>query len=86
MAEVLYAHVYPNPYLGSFTLAVQSPETGMATVELFDATGKKIMTRQLPVVKGVKNTISFTGIRQQFLMYKITVGKQIATGKITGLN
>ena len=75
---------YPNPHRGSFTLRIESPEDGMAVIELYAADGKLKKTQQAILLKGTSNTVFFTNIREAILFYRVRLGKHAANGKIIG--
>ncbi|MBL0182866.1 MAG: T9SS type A sorting domain-containing protein [Chitinophagaceae bacterium] len=77
---------YPNPHQGSFTLQINSPESGMAVIQLITAEGRLISSTNKMLTKGNENTVSFTNIRDAVLFYRVTVGKQTITGKVLKQN
>jgi ELWxxDGT repeat protein len=83
MSAILKASVYPNPHTGMFNLVINSPESGMANIELFTAAGQKVVIKNVKVKIG-ENTVRFNNIKESFLIYKITVGKNYVTGKVIG--
>ena len=87
VAEVKLTSVaYPNPHQGSFTLQINSPESGMAVIQLITAEGKLISATNKMLTKGNENTVSFTNIRDAVLFYRVTVGNQTITGKVLKQN
>ena len=82
----LIATIYPNPHNGNFTLSIESPEDGVATVEMFTVTGQKLSERKANVVKGKGNTVKYSNMNYAILFYKVSIGKQVATGKIISPN
>ena len=81
----LTAMVYPNPHRGNFNIRIASPENGIAKVDLFTVGGQKLITKSVGVSKGENNNVSFTGIRQGTVFYRVQIGKHIATGKVVGI-
>src|SRR5688572_25643541 len=80
----LIVTAYPNPYETVLKLNINSPVSGLATIEFYTITGVKIyeikqyVVAGKPVVTDVKSLSSFeTGI-----IYKASVGKYQATGII----
>ena len=72
---------YPNPYKHQFQLQITSPVSGMANVEFFTMNGQKVHEMNKPVVGNVTNVIPYNGpLRFATLAYKVTIGKNIATG------
>ena len=86
VTDLLKARVYPNPHQGNFNLQIESPEDGMATIQLFSADGRLITIKQAMLFKGKSNTVAFTNIREAVLFYRVRVGKHSANGKIIGSN
>ena len=80
----LTAIVYPNPHQGNFTLQIESPEDGMATIELFNSIGQIVIERKSAVTKGKGNSIQFNNVREAILHYRVRIGRQIVNGKIIG--
>ncbi len=80
----LSAMAYPNPHNGQFTLQISSPESGMSIIQLFDASGRLITTRNKMLLKGNANIESFSNIGEAILFYRISIGKQAVAGKIIG--
>ncbi|MDB5199770.1 MAG: hypothetical protein JWO92_1733 [Chitinophagaceae bacterium] len=81
--EKLNASVYPNPHNGIFNLLINSPENGVANIELFNGNGQKVITKNVPVKAGA-NIVNFTNVKQSLLLYRITIGKNYVTGKVIG--
>ena len=74
---------YPNPYKNYFQLQVNSPVTGMANIEFFTINGQKIHEINKPVIANVMAIIPYTGpLRFATLAYKVTIGKNMATGMV----
>ena len=84
--DVLRARVFPNPHQGNFTLQVESPEDGMAIIQLIGADGRMIITKNVMLFKGKVNKVSFTNIRQAELFYRIRLENFSASGKVIGPN
>jgi hypothetical protein len=76
--------VYPNPHQGSFTMVIESPETGSAKIELFTISGQKLAEKTVLVKAGVNN-VPFTGMRQGTIFYRVQVGKHSKNGKVIGI-
>jgi hypothetical protein len=79
--QQLETAVYPNPHDGEFNLLIKSPVKGNAVIELFGSNGQKVLTRTVAVNAGTNST-RFSGMTESLLMYKISVGKRFASGKI----
>lgn len=86
VSESMIAKVFPNPHQGNFTLEVQSPENGMASIELLSADGRLISVKNVMLYKGKANTVAFNNIRDAVLIYRVRLGKHTASGKIIGPN
>jgi hypothetical protein len=86
ITDVLMASVYPNPHNGNFTLSIESPEEGVATVEMFTVNGQKLSERKANMVKGKGNTVKYSNMNYAILFYKVRIGKHTATGKIISPN
>ncbi len=84
VTEKLRATVFPNPHQGSFTLQIDSPEEGMALIQLLDANGRLVATRNKMLLKGNVNTVSYNNIRESVLFYRIILNKHNINGKIIG--
>lgn len=84
LIKALLATAFPNPHEGNFTLQIDSPESGMAVIQLLDVNGRIIATRNKMLVKGSGNTEQFTGRRDAVLFFRVITGKQVVTGKIIG--
>jgi ELWxxDGT repeat protein len=80
------ANVYPNPHRGAFTINVESPVDGVGTVEIYNANGQLLSERKVNLVKGKGNLVSYNGINQVILFYRVRIGTHILTGKIVGPN
>jgi hypothetical protein len=80
-ANELKVIAYPNPYKQQFQLQVTSPITGMANIEFFTMNGQKIHEINKPVMGKTMTIIPYNGpLRFATLAYKVTIGKNIATG------
>ena len=72
---------YPNPYKNHFQLQVTSPITGIANIEFFTINGQKVHEINKPVIGNSTTIIPYSGpLRFATLAYKVTIGKNIATG------
>ncbi|QNA44567.1 ELWxxDGT repeat protein [Lacibacter sediminis] len=84
--DMLKAFTYPNPHNGNFTLSIESPEEGVATVEMYTVNGQKLSERKANVTKGKGNTVKYSNMNYAILFYKVRIGKHVATGKIISPN
>jgi Right handed beta helix region/SprB repeat/Protein of unknown function (DUF1565) len=86
LTDVLSSKVYPNPHRGSFTLSIESPEEGAATVEMYNAGGQLLSERKVNLMKGKGNQVQYFNMNQALLFYRVRIGKHVVNGKITGAN
>jgi hypothetical protein len=78
---------YPNPYKSHFQLQVTSPVSGLANIEFFTINGQKIHEINKPVTANTTAIIPYNGpLRFATLVYKVTIGKNIATGIVVKPN
>lgn len=54
--------VYPNPFSSNFTIEFYSTNKEVVLVELYDVTGKKVMSQQQTVFANTKNKFTFSDI------------------------
>ena len=72
---------YPNPYKDYFQLQIISPESGMAKIEFFTLNGQRVHDMSKPVSGKATTIVLYNGpLRFATLAYKVTLGKNIATG------
>ena len=84
--DILKAFTYPNPHNGNFTLNIESPEDGVATIEMYTVNGQKLSERKANIVKGKGNAVKYSNMNYAILFYKVSIGKQVVTGKIISPN
>ena len=82
----LSAKAYPNPHQGSFNLKIESPETGMAKIELYSLNGQKLQEKKVPVQKGEPSVVPIKVTQNGTIMYRVQIGKYVANGKVIGAN
>lgn len=82
VTKTLLSNAYPNPHRGDFTIQVNSPVDGMATIQLISAEGRLISATNKVLAKGNSNRVNFTGIREAILFYRVSIGEYSVTGKI----
>jgi hypothetical protein len=80
------AKIFPNPHSGSFTLNIESPLDGIATIEIYNANGQKLHTQKQSAIKGKNLIASYQNMKGAVLFYKIIIGNKQLTGKILGAN
>jgi hypothetical protein len=80
--------VYPNPYTQSFRININSPVSGLATIEFYTVTGVKIYEVRQNVTAGRTNTIEIrpTSVFTQQIMYRLRVDKYQASGIVLRLS
>ncbi len=81
--EKLSALAFPNPYQRQFSLAINSPVSGKATIEFFTLTGAKVFREEKFVTVGMRNYFSYPGLfGNGTLMYRITIGEKQVSGLV----
>jgi hypothetical protein len=77
----LKSSVYPNPYSDAVSLRINSPVSGMATIEFYDATGTRLFTKSQYVIANTETSVQLKGlISSTSLHYKVNVGSYRTTG------
>ena len=80
---------FPNPYTDRVTFTVKTSVSGMASFELFGLLGEKVSqlyTGHLDA-KGVKTLIyNAPQAQRKTLIYRLTVGGKVVTGKVLYIN
>jgi hypothetical protein len=78
---------YPNPYKDQFYLLINSSVNGIAKIEFFNLNGQKVYEMNTLVRASLNNTVHYNGaVRSSTLIYKVTIGKQMATGIVINPN
>ncbi len=73
--------VYPNPFKGSFTLEMSNLNIGPATLELFNALGEKVYSKEIDQASAQ----TFVPVAEPgFYMLRVTNEKEIQTFKLIG--
>jgi len=68
-------------------MRINSPISGMATIEFFELNGTKISEQRKLVFEKIANVVPYTGPRHPgALFYKITIGNYHAGGYVIGIN
>lgn len=85
--KALAVTAYPNPYTNAFSLRIQSPVSGMATIELYTILGQKVYEGKKAVQAGAGNQFSYTD-RQHYgsLIYRVTIGDSKQSGMVAHPN
>jgi glycosidase len=85
------AVLYPNPSGGNFTLTFSMPVTGLATLEIYDISGKLIYTLRQNLSAGEQNIRANvnTGdgqVASGIYFYRLLAGQTVYNGKISVIN
>ncbi len=81
----LSATAFPNPHQGAFNLRIISPEAGNARIELFTVNGQRLQEKTVLLQKSKSNIVPFIVSQHGIIFYRIVVGNNIISGKITGI-
>jgi hypothetical protein len=84
--ENLKVVTFPNPHQGNFILKIESPEDGMASIQIVSSDGSVISVKHVMLHKGKSNQIPFSNMRETMLFYRIIIGNYSAKGKIISQN
>ncbi|MES1214284.1 MAG: T9SS type A sorting domain-containing protein [Bacteroidota bacterium] len=82
--DKIAASVYPNPHRGSFNIKIESPEDGVAQIQLYNVAGQKINEKRMAVYKNGTAIVNFTGKSQAVLFYRVRIGEQVVSGRVIG--
>ena len=83
----LVVSAFPNPYERQFNLKIISPVTGLATIEFYLSNGIKIHSQSKFLEANVASIVPYTGpVRHGALIYKLEIGKYLASGIVIGTN
>jgi len=79
---------YPNPYQENFSLKVNSPVTGQATVSFYTIDGVKVseMKRDVVAKKDVWIPFNVPAVYRTRIVYTVNVGKHNAKGVVLSPN
>lgn len=87
ISKQLFATAFPNPYSTRFSLLVNSPVTGIITIEFLSVNGSKIYKLQKFVVANRSSIIPYPGpYYRGVLVYKIKIDDYEAGGTVIGPN
>ena len=87
ISSTLKVTAYPNPYKDRFQLLIYSSMNGLAKIEFFNLNGQKVYEMNKPVRSNSNNTVLYTRTAMaSTLIYKVTIGEQIATGIVINPN
>jgi uncharacterized protein (TIGR02145 family) len=78
-------HIYPNPSTGICTVGFEATTQSLATIGLYDITGKRILLVQELLAMG-HHTYSLRGIRRGIYLLKVESDKYSYTAKIISSN
>ncbi|MFM7840113.1 MAG: hypothetical protein ACKO6K_11125, partial [Chitinophagaceae bacterium] len=84
-AQLFRLKAYPNPFSSSVYISFKAPVAGKATVEILDASGRRIeLINKGNVRAGQENVVEYRATQNTpaNLMYRITVGNYTVNGKL----
>jgi len=87
-ASALGVKAYPNPFKDKVQFVISSPVSGKARLELISMLGQKVATVwEGNVTAGKTQTVDYTApaAHQTNLIYRLTVGDKVATGKLLNI-
>ena len=83
VVEMLSATAYPNPFSKQVSLDIQSPVSGLATIEFFNLSGSRVFTARKMLSAGKGNILSFPNLnRYGSLFYRVSIEGRLASGTI----
>lgn len=75
--------VYPNPNNGQFNVRFATAEEGVATITMYDVTGKEVISRQAATVEGQNEIpVEMSGYSNGVYVLKIQQGTSVVTTKV----
>jgi hypothetical protein len=80
---------FPNPYINrNFTLKINAPVSGEATIEFFTISGQKILGMKKTMTANRDETVNFKvpGLQKASIFYVVKIGKYIAKGLVLSPN
>jgi len=88
VAPALEVTAYPNPYQENFSLKVNSPVTGQATVSFYTIDGVKVseMKRDVVAKRDVWIPFNVPAVYRTRIVYTVNVGKHNAKGVVLSPN
>ena len=87
VVNALKVIAYPNPYRNYFQLTINSPVSGMATIEFYNVNGQKVYEMKRMLSANMNMTVPYTGsVRLATLIYRVTIKNHQATGTLINLN
>jgi len=78
-------HIFPNPMLGSCTIEFEATSPDIATISLYDITGKRILQARELLSKGM-HTFSIKGIDRGIYTLKVESDKYSYKSKLISIN
>jgi hypothetical protein len=83
-AKELKATAFPNPYTSRFSLNIQTPESGMATIRFYTVNGAMLSEMRHYVQTGINNVVEVQGTDKfkANTFYRVNVGNYQTTGKV----
>jgi len=75
--------VYPNPTRGEFSVSFNTNEVVNASVEMYDLTGRKVLTQNLTTKEGLnETTFNAHSLSSGVYMLRISIGDRVTTTKV----
>lgn len=76
---------YPNPFNPSTTISFAAPEKGLATIRVYNLLGQEVAVALNEVVEAgtVNATFNAAGLPSGTYLYRVTMGQQTRSGKLT---
>jgi hypothetical protein len=85
----LSVSAFPNPYINrNFTLKINAPVSGEATIEFFTISGQKILGMKKTMTANRDETVNFKvpGLQRASIFYVVKIGKYITKGLVLSPN
>jgi hypothetical protein len=86
-AGLQIAGARPNPASGPFSLSFSLPTAGKATIEIFDLSGRRVVSREVGTLGAGFHVVPFnreaTSLKAGAYTVRLTQGGKSVTGKIT---
>ncbi len=74
---------FPNPASSETWVKFSTPNTGNASLKVYDITGKTVMNHIVPTVAGVNNVqLNISSLNAGIYLYSLTIGNETVTSKL----
>ena len=74
---------FPNPYDKQFSLSINSPVSGLATIEFFEVNGAKIYETRKYLMANTINILHYVGVyRTGAILYRVSIDKYKSAGSV----